>query len=168
MSPRKATLVTERLWARVEVQGPDDCWEWTGFRNASGHGQISIGNHRARGPHRIAWESVNGPIPEGLYVCHTCDNPPCCNPSHLFLGTCADNLADMRTKDRHARGIRVPNAVLTDADVVEMRRAARDGESVRSIASRYGVVIRTARSAVNGRNWKHVDEPTFNPNRRVS
>ena len=77
-----------------------DCVEWTGHLKRSGYGQVCIeGRHHA--VHRLAWEEANGPIPDGMYVCHTCDNPACYNVDHLFLGTNSDNQRDSASKGRH-------------------------------------------------------------------
>lgn len=78
------------------------CAEWTGARSRGGHGQIGIDGRRV-GTHRVAWTLAYGPIPDGMFVCHRCDNPPCVNPAHLFLGTALDNMRDMVTKGRHAQ-----------------------------------------------------------------
>lgn len=91
----------ERFWAKVDRRGPDDCWEWTAGCNRKGYGKFSL-DGATRQSHRISWELANGQIPEGLCVLHRCDNPPCCNPAHLFLGTHADNHADRSLKGRHA------------------------------------------------------------------
>jgi hypothetical protein len=92
----------ERFWSRVDTSGGLwACWPWTRGRNGAGYGLISQ-QHRDVSAHRLSWELANGPIPPGLYVCHTCDNPPCCNPSHLFLGTPTDNVRDMYAKGRHS------------------------------------------------------------------
>lgn len=90
------------FWARVARRGPDECWEWRGSRNAKGYGQVT--NQGAdRIAHRVAYEIAKGAIPSGMMVCHTCDNPPCCNPAHLFVGSNADNIRDKVAKGRSKR-----------------------------------------------------------------
>ena len=75
------------------------CWEWTGPRNEHGYGLISQSGRRIRA-HRAAYEQTHGPIPSGALICHTCDNPPCCNPEHLWAGSMADNMRDAAAKMR--------------------------------------------------------------------
>lgn len=98
--PLPTLSTAERLWSRV-VDQPNGCREFTGCLNRWGYGKISF-NGRPIGAHRMAWILTNGPIPDGASVCHRCDNPPCCNPEHLFLGTQDDNMADMNTKGRQS------------------------------------------------------------------
>lgn len=99
----------ERFWSKVDRGGgPDACWLWTAHKTRGGYGQLRVDGHQATA-HRVSWELAHGPIPpghgyHGTCVLHRCDNPPCCNPSHLFLGTNADNMADMKAKGRQARG----------------------------------------------------------------
>lgn len=104
MAPRKRTPLLDRF-ARF-VQRTDDlfgCWLWTGsLRN--GYGQINDGTRRTIYAHRIVWEQTYGPIPPGRCICHHCDERRCCRPDHLFLGTRADNIADMVRKQRHPHG----------------------------------------------------------------
>lgn len=93
--------------------GPLACWPWTGLRS-KGYGRFKVGDKNRYFAHRVAWELANGPIRRDLgelVVMHTCDNPPCCNPAHLRLGTDADNQADMRAKGRHAHGPALAAAV---------------------------------------------------------
>lgn len=90
--------VATRFWAHVE-KGPG-CWLWTGARTWSGHGTFNVGAKKFDRAHRVAYRLVHGAIPDGLVVCHQCDNPPCVNPAHLWLGTQGDNLRDMMAKGR--------------------------------------------------------------------
>jgi len=92
-------LTGEKFWASLDIRGNEDCWEWQRGRDDGGYGCVCYSGKRY-GAHRLAWELTNGPIPEGLLVCHSCDNPPCCNPKHLFLGTHGDNMQDALTKGR--------------------------------------------------------------------
>ncbi len=99
---KPATPVAERFWPKVDRRGPDECWEWKAARQAEGYGKMFTTNRcRPERAHRVSWVLHHGPIPDGMFVLHRCDNPPCVNPAHLFLGTNLDNIEDMGRKGRH-------------------------------------------------------------------
>jgi HNH endonuclease len=100
MAMARATL-SERFWSKVDKSG--DCWVWTGSRDLKGYGKINIGCTPTLA-HRVSWQIKSGDIPEGLFVLHRCDNPPCVNPAHLFIGTAGDNVQDMMSKGRQRKG----------------------------------------------------------------
>jgi hypothetical protein len=135
----------------------DGCWIWTGGRDQKGYGCFA-----GRKAHRWSWELHNGPIPPGMLACHHCDNPPCVNPAHLFLGTAKDNSADMVAKGRVKRpclgkkGADGHNAKLTDDDVREIRRLSALGLSTRKIGHRFGVSKFPVSEILRGKTWAHV------------
>ena len=105
----------------------------------------------------MAWELANGrSVPDGLFICHRCDNPPCCNPAHLFLGTQTDNDRDRDSKGRNIRGDRHPDSKLTSVAVREIRRRAAAGERQADLAREYGVTSTTLCQVVKRQTWKHV------------
>lgn len=171
----KKTL-EERFWEKVDKRGPDKCWPWAGYRDKQGYGQFWVAGRLARA-HRVAYELVNGPIPSGLDALHDCDFPPCCNPTHLFSGTSADNSKDMVKKGRAARGERNGththpervvrgercavrgerngSAKLTEAKVREIRQLLAEGHPQSEISRRMGVTQPTIGRIVRGEGWCH-------------
>lgn len=172
LTPKQAAFVAEylvdvdRFWSRVDKAGPDACWIWMGTKDHQGYGRFHIGKARSANmlAHRIAYGLTHGELAEA--VCHHCDNPPCCNPHHLFGGTRADNIADMVGKGRHglsnnpaaaARGERHGSAKLTDKDVMAIRSSYADGGvTQRSLAAQFSVCQRTVTRIVNNIGWTHV------------
>ncbi len=152
-----------RFWTKVDKDGHGGCWVYGGRRNRSGYGEVFRGG-RTLAAHRFSWELVNGPIPPGMLVCHHCDNRPCVNPDHLFVGTHKDNMHDMWQKGRQGQmPTGVPSlgedhgcAILTEAAVVAMRAAHADGIGTRTLSERHGVSQSTVRAVIRGTTWKHV------------
>ncbi|WP_223643966.1 HNH endonuclease [Corallococcus sp. EGB] len=116
--PRKRRNIAERFWEKVRKG--EGCWEWT-LAHLRGYGVFTANGKHLRA-HRVAWELTNGPIPEGVLVCHHCDNPGCVRPDHLFLGSNADNNADRDSKGRQARGAKVVPRTLPRGDEHWTRR----------------------------------------------
>ena len=148
----------ERFWARVRKG--DGCWEWAASRNACGYGTVNVrmGEQAVRLAHRLAWVLVNGPIPDGLHVLHRCDNPPCCNPAHLFLGTHADNMRDAAEKGRTTilYGANNPQHKLSAETAALIVETYQSGErSSASLASEYQVNRSTVMDIVRGKSRKH-------------
>lgn len=128
-----------RFWSKVEKT--DGCWIWLGYPNRQGYGTIQVDGVRVRA-HRFSWSLLNGPIPDGLCVLHTCDNPSCVRPDHLFLGTNLDNIKDRMGKQRStgSPGETHPLARLTNEQVYEIRRVYGSGHiGMRKLAQIYGV-----------------------------
>lgn len=147
-----------RFWQKVNAVG--DCWEWTGSRDSNGRGQFWMHGKLVTAP-RAAWLLAGRSIDGGMSVCHHCDNPGCIRLAHLFLGTQADNLMDMREKHRQVnppdpRGEQNPQARLTAESVRDIRRLRSEGTSLETLAKKYGVRITTISAAARGQNWKHV------------
>lgn len=162
--PLLSVNLTERqirkFWNKIRLIGAsdDDCWEWTRAMTQLGYGVVRM-DGRNFFVHRIAFFLTHGPFPNALKICHKCDNPKCCNPDHLFLGTQADNLHDMFRKDRRpaAKGVGTAAAKLNDAIVREIReRYAKGGVTHRKLASEYGIAYSGIFGIVNRITWAHV------------
>jgi len=147
--------ISELFWEHVKKLGPDDCWEWQGGERGPGYGQFSI-NRYPQLAHRVSYELAYGPIPDGLMVCHKCDNRKCVNPNHLFLGTGQDNSADMIAKQRQCSGEKNGIAKLTNDDIVRIRVLHASGRSCRSIAPEFGVSNVLINRIVKRLAWKHI------------
>lgn len=154
----------ERFWSKVNIGNPNECWEWGSSRNKKGYGQFTLYDRKSFNvkAHRMAWEVTNGKIPDGLFVCHHCDNPPCCNPAHLFVGTNSDNMKDASSKGR----LRLPRIPQFTKSVHTKRRKA-PGELRSDNTSGYkGVIFDKERKnwraqiRANGKRYRSKGYPT--------
>ena len=149
----------ERFWEKVDRRGPNDCWPWQGGGKKDGYGSFYTGE-RLDGAHRFSYELNKGPITDGLWVLHKCDNPRCVNPDHLFLGTQTDNMQDCSVKGRAKGGPHLGtdniNAKLTEDAVRDIRQRYAGGEIAPTLALEYGVSHPAIYAVIHRRTWKHV------------
>lgn len=166
----KVTL-EDRFWSKVNKSGPipahkmelGPCWVWTASTSGAGYGQFWIKGRGLRGSHTVSWSLMHGPIPDGMDVCHHCDNPPCVRPDHLFLGTRSENMRDMGRKGRGgrggAKGEQNSHAKLTESQVIEIRTRFAAGELGYVLAAEFGLGFRKLSRIVCGHAWGHVGGP---------
>ena len=124
-------------------------------------GSRTNGTRRSVSAHRVSYELYHGEIPAGMEVCHTCDNPCCVNPEHLFAGTRQDNIDDRERKGRNnpPKGEKYAKAKLTEADVLTIREKRLQGVSFGKLAKEYGVCKKTIQDAVSGKHWSYLPQP---------
>lgn len=171
LRPYQTDLV-RRFFDMTSPDPETGCIVWTRARNRKGYGQIRV-RSRLRIAHRLSWEMAHGEIPAGMMVLHRCDNPPCVNPAHLFLGTNSDNQKDSVAKGRHwmkrhpeqttflshgirPRGEQCRCARLTAESVREIRRLRAEGVPAAELAQRYGVKREQIYKIALGYAWRHV------------
>lgn len=153
MKKRNTPHVGGRLMKLVDKT--PTCWNWTGVKDKQGYGEIRD-YYKKKRAHRVSWEIHIGPIPDGMCICHKCDNKLCINPDHLFLGTLQDNNRDRDSKGRNTKGEQQPAHKLTDDLVLAIRRAVKNGVTQSSIAKTLGISKPTINCAVNGKTWRHI------------
>jgi hypothetical protein len=155
---RKRRPLAERFWSKVDRREPNECWPWCGAANSKGYGRLTAGRGVNLKAHRVAFTLVKGPIPDGMNVLHHCDNPPCCNGDHLFLGTAEDNTHDMLSKNRgspppHSTGEKHHNAKF---DAIAAQKILIDPRTHREIAEEYGVSSMTIFRLKHRVTWKEL------------
>jgi hypothetical protein len=159
---------SERFWSKVDKHGPDECWEYMGHRDTKGYGVTKFMDV-CKKAHRMAWVFTFGAVPEGegyhgTCVLHKCDNPPCCNPNHLFLGTIRDNIKDMDSKHRRSTtnlpptllGEQSPTSKLTGKQIMEIRNRPNQRGIYADVSRDYGISQTHAAYIIKGRVWKHL------------
>ena len=139
----------DRFWNKVAIRGFDDCWDWIAAKlpKPENYGQVYFGGKTMRA-HRVSWIINRGEIPKGMHVLHKCDNPPCVNPNHLWIGTHGENMKDMVIKDRHRPqdGEDNPNSKLSNKEVQEIRELYKTTKySHRGLAK----IFKVSRSAIH-------------------
>lgn len=147
--------IQERFETKFKKGEEDKCWNWTANKNREGgYGQFSIAGRRQLA-HRIAYQLYVGEIPEGMLICHFCDNPACVNPAHLFPGTQADNMIDCMNKGRvfHPVGEKHGHAKLTGDQVGEIRQMSSEGARNGDLSRLFGVSRPTISNITHGKRW---------------
>lgn len=152
--------IEEWFWDQVEQIKTGECLEWTATLLDSGYG-VFMYDHKMWKAHRYAWTITNGPIPKGLCVLHKCDNPPCVNPDHLYIGTQQDNSNDKYRRGRavHRRGVDRPEAKLTEEAVKYIRQQNKKyqkGFTHRELGLKFGVSDGTVYNVIHRKTWRHV------------
>lgn len=149
----------KNFWAKVDRRSDAECWEWRGCYIWSGYGRYVVWHgkkqHNLRA-HRLAYQLTHGYLAADQCVCHKCDNRKCVNPTHLWLGDRAANLADMTQKGRRVRGERSGTAKLTERDVLRIRELRSTGKPLPQIAAMFGIAFQTVSSIALGKTWKHL------------
>lgn len=146
----------ERFKAAFSKGRPQDCWVWNLAKNNKGYGKFGTGKMSTDYAHRISFRLFREEIPNGLNVLHTCDNPPCVNPNHLFLGTQKDNGSDCRIKGRTSRGSGRPLSKLSEDQVIKIRNLHSEGARQIDLVKKFRVSKTTICIIVNKKAWKHI------------
>jgi hypothetical protein len=151
----------DRFWSHVDRRDSSECWNWTAYTGKRHlYGQMRLtgrGGKMVRAP-KFSWILHNGLIPNGLYILHTCDNPKCVNPNHLFLGDQKANMDDMKKKgrDNKAKGEKTGKAKLTSNKIIEIRGLFESGISRKDIAYMFNVSYSLIKQIIQGKVWNHV------------
>lgn len=162
--PGRPANTNDVLWSKVEKRGEDECWNWIGYKNAGGYGRVQI-NEWQYYAHRVIFNLVNPGVidlkapkqtDEKGFLLHTCDNPSCCNPKHLWVGTHRDNMEDKVKKNRQKKfpSDTGPRCRLTMQQAREVRQLRKEGISARELAKRYGLSLPSIKTLLRGDSYK--------------
>jgi hypothetical protein len=143
----KPKSLVDRFWDKFD-RPEEGCWQWKAMTDENGYGHVSPSKYA----HRVAWLLWFGPIPEGINVCHRCDNPGCVRPDHLFLGTQADNVQDCIMKKRHVPPR--PKTILTASQIKQIRMSYLAGLTQLALSHQYGVDRSTIGYIVRHKTWR--------------
>lgn len=147
---------TDTILSKVYKNEHSGCWEWQGSKNNEGYGQVSY-QGKIHLVHRLTYELIIGRIESDMYVCHKCDNPKCCNPAHLFIGTPRDNQIDCRLKNRN------PTSKINYNNALKIKRLFNDGYSRKEISQQYSISYQQVCRIINGKYWNYVNPPADSP-----
>lgn len=147
-----------RFWNKVEVSGEEECWNWIGSVNHKGYGSFSVkSSFPTKIAHRIAYLLHYGRIDLSLFVCHSCDNPSCCNPNHLWQGTAKENSSDMKRKGRSPRGVKQGHSMLSETDVLAIRAMYNTGRfEQKNIAEKFKTSKGNIHHICANNTWRHI------------
>ena len=165
--PGKPANTPDVLWSKVDKRGEDECWNWMGYKNEDGYGRVQI-KEWAYFAHRVIFDLVNPGIielnapksyDETGFLLHTCDNPSCCNPKHLWVGTHAQNMADKVAKNRQKKfpTDTGPRCKLTMQQAREARKLRKEGIPTRELARRFGVSLPSMKTLIRGDSYKDTE-----------
>ncbi len=166
MGKKQTVSLEDKFWSFVDKKGEDNCWEWTGNLFKQGYGRMYHHSTKEPKAHRLSYMINIGNIPEGLLVCHICNNKSCVNPKHLYVGTNQDNSDDMKNSGRSLTGEKASASKLKEEEVLKIRELfAKSERSLEDLGYQFNISAGSIHAIVTGLSWKHVGGPVTKLNR---